>query len=343
MRSWPGGKCLLITWTQYSGEYFMNQPSLEPEIKKTNENQNKNGLDEFQAIPVRRKITLSVQGKKDNPVPLNRKQGKSAGMKFVITLAVFALVYFLAPLRTNILILGTDYLPPRDPISRTDTNIVITIIPLKPYVAMLSIPRDLWVNIPGVGENRINTAYFFAELNKKGTGPTASMQTVRENFGLTINYYIVIKMEGVIHIIDSLGGVEVDLPKTMGGLEKGVHLLNGPQALAFARERYSADDFSRMAQGQILIKAILNKIISPIGWIRIPMVLLELYRAIETNIPFWLFPRLGIAVLRAGSGGIITQIIDREMVTPFTTYDGAQVLAPNWQVINPILLKLFGQ
>jgi LCP family protein required for cell wall assembly len=321
----------------------MNQFPLNPKIEDTHKTKTKNRLDEFQAIPIRRKIAPSTQEFEENPIPLKRKQNKITGVKIIITLVVFVLVYFLGPIRTNILILGTDYLPPRDPISRTDTNIVVTIIPLKPFVAMLSIPRDLWVNIPGVGENRINTAYFFAELNKKGTGPAASMQTIQENFGLTLNYFIVIKMEGVIRIIDSLGGVEVDLPETMGGLEKGAHLLNGTQALAFARERYSADDFSRMAQGQILIKAILNKIISPAGWIRIPMVLLELFRAIDTNIPFWMFPRLSLAVLRAGSNGIVTQIIDREMVTPFTTFDGAQVLAPNWQAINPILLKLFGQ
>lgn len=301
------------------------------------------GLEDYQAIPIRRKPGKGRREEETKPVQLKYRSKNTKWWKLFIALMVFLLVYFLIPIRTNILLLGTDYLPPRDPISRTDTNIIISIIPLKPYVAMLSIPRDLWVNIRGVGENRINTAYFFAELNKKGTGGTAAIQTIQDNFGVSINYFMVLNMDGVIRIIDSVGGVEVELTQTMGGLTQGSHHLDGTQALAFARERYSADDFSRMSQGQILIKAFLKKVLSPAGWLHIPMIMIESYRAIDTNIPYWMLPRLGLAVMRAGSGGLITQSIDREMVTPFTTVDGAQVLAPNWDLINPILLKLFGQ
>src|SRR5215217_2804818 len=63
-------------------------------------------------------------------------------------LLIGLLVYFLAPVRTNILLLGTDDSPERGAVGRTDTIILTTVVPLKPYVGMLSIPRDLWVNIP---------------------------------------------------------------------------------------------------------------------------------------------------------------------------------------------------
>ena len=139
-----------------------------------------------------------------------------------------------------------------------------------------------------------------------------------------------------------MGGVEVDLPSDMGGLLKGVHQLTGTQALAFARERYSADDFSRMIQGQILIKAALNKLFTLSGFLKIPMVILQTLRAVDTNISWWLFPRLGVALLRSGPS-MDNQIITREMVTPYTTDQGAQVLIPNWDAINPVLLKLFGE
>lgn len=73
------------------------------------------------------------------------------------------------------------------------------------------------------------------------------------------------------------------------------------------------------------------------------MFLFEISRSIETNVPLWLAPRLGLAILRAGPDGIVTQLIDHNMVTSFTTIDGAQVLNPNWESINPILFDMFGQ
>ena len=66
-----------------------------------------------------------------------------------------------------------------------DTIILTTFNPWKPNVGMLSIPRDLWVNIPGVGENRINTAHFFAEANDPGSGPSATMDTIEAEFWLS--------------------------------------------------------------------------------------------------------------------------------------------------------------
>ncbi len=97
-----------------------------------------------------------------------------------LLLAFVLAVYFLAPLRSNVLLMGVDYAPNGSNVSRSDTIILTSIIPLQPYVGMLSIPRDLWVNIPGVGENRINTAHFFAESQQSGSGPQALMDTIRQ-------------------------------------------------------------------------------------------------------------------------------------------------------------------
>jgi LCP family protein required for cell wall assembly len=303
-------------------------------------------LDEFQPIPIRKRNIIQDNigdhgyPGRNHPLRTGKRKNNAKRLIFIVILVG---IYFLAPLRSNILILGTDYLPHRESLSRTDANILLTVNPLKPYVGMLSIPRDLWVFIPGYGENRINTAYFFAEAGKPGSGPSASLETIQVNFGLSIKYYLVIKMEGVVKIIDAMGGVAVDLPTNMGGLKTGLQHLDGTQALAFARERYTADDFSRMKQGQILIIAIIKKMLSPAGWIRTPLVLVETLRAVETNIPWWLVPRIGFALLRSGASGMDTRTIDREMVTPFVTIAGAQVLAPKWDMINPVLMEMFGQ
>lgn len=83
---------------------------------------------------------------------------------FLAGLILFA-IYLLLPTRTNILIMGTDSRDPADPNGRTDTMILTSIVPLRPDVGMLSVPRDLWVNVTGIGEQRINTAYFLSLIH----------------------------------------------------------------------------------------------------------------------------------------------------------------------------------
>ena len=285
------------------------------------------GMDAFQPIPVVRSL------------PQKRRARNPWG----IFLLALLLVYFVGPLRTNILLLGTDDSALRGELGRTDTIILTTVVPLRPYVGMMGIPRDLWLPIPGVGEQRINTAYFFAEANQSGTGSRAIMDTVQENFGVPVHYYALIHMEGLISVIDALGGVDIVLEHKAGGLKRGIYHMDGTQALAFARERYSADDFSRMQQGQILIQAVASKMLSPPSWPRLPGVLFGLSDAVETNIPFWQWPRLGFSLVRAAWFGVDARTISPEMVTPWTTSGGAQVLAPNWDSINPWMQDMFGK
>lgn len=277
-----------------------------------------------------------------------RRQGGCCaplGCIAVISLVLIAFlgIYFLVPLRTNLLLMGIDYAPGDSRVSRTDTLILTTIIPRKPYVGMLSIPRDLWVNVPGVGANRINTAHFFAEGQQAGSGPEATMETIRQNFGVDVGYYVRINFQGFREVVNAMGGVDVDLPEAMAGYPAGRHHLTGNKALAFVRSRQGSDDFFRMEQGQLVMKAVFRQMLSPLKWPRLPAVLLAFSQATDTNVPFLLWPRLGLAVLRAGPEGIDNRTISREMAVPFTTSDGAQVLLPEWSLINPVLLEMFGQ
>lgn len=269
--------------------------------------------------------------------------GCLASLLVLPILAVF-LVYFFLPARTNILILGIDRAPEGTDASRTDTNIVLSINPLRPIVNMLSIPRDLWVNIPNEGENRINTAHFFAEANDPGSGPRASMQTIQENFGIPIDYYVRIRFDGVKEIVDAMGGLNIALPEAMSGYEAGTHLLDGDQALAFVRDRSGTDDFFRMQRGQLAAKAMIKQSLQPSNWPKLPAAAVAATKSMDNNIPVWQMPRIGLAVARAALfDSINNQTITREMVTPFTTSEGAMVLLPNWDLINPLLMELFGQ
>jgi polyisoprenyl-teichoic acid--peptidoglycan teichoic acid transferase len=276
------------------------------------------------------------------PVRSRRMPRLTGCCSWILFLLALVLVYFFAPLRTNILLLGTDDSPGRGSVGRTDTIILTTVVPLKPYVGMLSIPRDLWVNVPGVGEQRINSAYFYAEASAAGSGSRAAMETIRENFGISVPYYAVIHMIGLTSVVDALGGVEITLDAPIGGFPAGTHHLSGEQALIFVRERSSSDDFSRMLRTQILLSSIVRKAITPSSWTSLPQFIYSLTEVIETNIPFWQWPRLLFALLRALVVGIDSQTITREMVIPFQTSEGAQVLAPNWDAINPVLRRMFG-
>lgn len=203
-------------------------------------------------------------------------------------LGFFSAIYFFAPGRANLLILGIDQTTPGSDAGRSDTNILVSIVPTGPYVRMLSVPRDLWVTIPGIGENRINTAHFFAEAAAPGSGPAAALQTIQENFGVEVNYFMRIKFEGFREVFNSLGGVEINLDEPMAGYETGTHFLTGRKALAFARNRTGSDDFQRMKQGQIILKAAFQKISSPVNWVRIPAVGAAIFRTVDSNLPIWM-------------------------------------------------------
>jgi polyisoprenyl-teichoic acid--peptidoglycan teichoic acid transferase len=251
-------------------------------------------------------------------------------------------VYLLFPLRTNILIMGIDRVPEGTALGRTDTIIMMSVIPLKPEVNMLSIPRDLWLDIPGAGQNRINTAHFFAEGEQAGSGPRALQQVVQNNFGVRMPYYVRVRFDGFQSIVDAMGGVTIELSEPMSGYEAGSHKLNGEQALAFARDRAGSDDFFRMARGQLVIKAMIKQVSRPLTWPRLPVVAVAALQSFDTNLPIWHWPRIGLALLRAGTDGIDNRTITREMVNPFTTDGGAQVLGPSWDQIRPVVRELFG-
>lgn len=270
--------------------------------------------------------------------------GLGCGCLPLLIVLLVGLAYFLAPLSTRILVLGADRPPEGTNLSRTDTIILVSVNPLLPDVRLLSIPRDLWINIPGVGENRINTVHFFAENNQPGSGPSTTAQVVADTFGLgSTPYYTRLRFDGVVGIVDAMGGVDVNMPEAMSGYEAGWNHLTGEQALAFSRDRSGADDFFRMAHGQLLIKSVIQQMLKPATWVRLPQVIQAGLAMVDTNIPAWQWPRLGVALARAVIfGGLDSRTFDRDMATPYVTADGAQVLLPQWDLIRPVLREMFG-
>ena len=269
-----------------------------------------------------------------------RRRIPTGCLSVLLALLILAGIYFLLPIRTNLLILGTDSRDPASTLGRTDTMILTTIVPLQPEIGMLSLPRDLWVTIPRYGENRINTAYFFAEAEQPGSGAGHAIETVNAVFGVNMDYYLMVKFIGIVNTVDAMGGIDIDFPESMSGYDAGVQHLDGTQALALVRDR-TGDDFLRLERGQLFVRSAIREFMNPLILPRLPAIVLAISTTLETDLPVWQWPRIALALLRAGPDGIDARTITREMATGFFTAEGANVLLPNWERINPVVDELF--
>jgi LCP family protein required for cell wall assembly len=172
--------------------------------------------------------------------------------------------------RVTVLLMGLDYRdwesgegPPR-----TDSMMLATIDPVSETAGMLSIPRDLWVEIPGYSHGRINTAYVLGERDRlPGGGPELAVKTVENFLGVPINYFVQIDFTAFERMVDEMGGVEINVPSEITvdpigphntvTLEPGVQTLTGPEALAYARNRHTdGGDFDRAQRQQQVALAI---------------------------------------------------------------------------------------
>jgi LCP family protein required for cell wall assembly len=256
-------------------------------------------------------------------------------------LILLVLFLFFTPMRTTLLVIGIDRVPEGSNAGRSDTMILATMPPFLPQMTLLSIPRDLWVSIPGVGENRINTAHYFAEISQPGSGLDAAAGVVEANFGIRVPYVMRIKFDGIINIVDAMGGITVTLDNPTALFEAGTYKLDGTQALAFVRDRSGSDDFSRQKHAQIFISSAIKTMMNPAKWLRIPAVAVAVVQALDTNIPFYAWPRLLYGLAFSALFGFDAQTLDRNWVTPWVTDSGAQVLIPNWDLINPAIAEIF--
>jgi len=241
----------------------------------------------------------------------------------------------------KILILGLDEGFNRSSSGYTDTIILTSISSLKSNLVLLSIPRDLWVQTSDQEGNRIGSVYKIAEANELGKGLDSITTIVSKSFQIPIHYHVLVRMQGFIRIIDSLGGVDITLLQPTAGYPIGITHLDGRAALAFARDRAETDDFARMHQAQILVEGIITSAFKFQVWSKLPQVLRTVKESIESNIPFWVWPQTAFMILYAHLSGIEGFTITRDMVIPKITPQGEQVIEPDWNKIRALTLKIF--
>lgn len=173
--------------------------------------------------------------------------------------------------RVNIVLMGLDYRPNDDEGTRSDTMLILSVDQDTNTANMLSIPRDLWVKIPGKGNNRINAAYYFGDLDRPGKGgPPLVKETIQENFGIKVDYFATINFDGFRSVIDALGGINVDVKKPLldseyptedYGIKRifipaGLQHMNGQTALEYARSRHADSDLGRNQRQQEVLLAV---------------------------------------------------------------------------------------
>ena len=262
--------------------------------------------------------------------------------------------------RLNILLLGIDQRPQERGPHRTDTIIVLTLDPERGDAGILSIPRDLWVPIPGYGENRINMAYVLGELRDyPGGGPALAKKTVEEFLGYPIHYYVLVNFEGFKRIINLVGCIDIEVPEDINDPEfpddnygydplfipAGHHCMDGELALKYARTRRQGADYARARRQQQVILALKDKLLEqnlltsllP----KLPQLASTLGDAVRTDLPLDKAISLARMADRFDLDHVKQLVIDQTLTTPSVTEGGAWVLLPKREEIRPLVDDLF--
>jgi LCP family protein required for cell wall assembly len=260
--------------------------------------------------------------------------------------------------RVNVLLLGIDKREGEVGPFRTDTMIVATLDPKTKTGGMLSIPRDLYVPIPlpGVGDNRINTANYFGDFYKyPGGGPALAKKTVEYNLGVSLHFYVLIDFNGFRKIVDTLGGIDVDVPAPIDDSEyptenygiKTIHIpaghlhMNGELALEYARSRHTTSDFDRSRRQMQIIMALRDKALKIDAISKLPQLILQFKDTVQTDLTPQEILALAPFAAQVRGDNIKTRAIDQTMTNEIVLNNGADVLWPERSKIATVVNEMF--
>lgn len=241
---------------------------------------------------------------------------------------------------------------------RTDTMVIAAVRPTSGQVSLISIPRDLWIYIPTIGMNRINTAYEYGNItNYPGAGPQLLKDSILYNLGIRIDHVAMIDFDGFRRVVNTLGGIEVPVvcPYTdwhlinpsaddqnpnnwsLFTVGPGVVHMDGDLALWYARARDNSSDFDRGRRSQEVIRALYARGLQSNALAKIPELYTDLSSTVTTDLGLTDVLKFAPLALHLTNASIRSYYISRQQVTPFTTSAGAEVLLPNNQAIQALL------
>jgi LCP family protein required for cell wall assembly len=236
--------------------------------------------------------------------------------------------------------------------ARTDTLLAMDINPATHHINMLSVPRDLWVNVPGssLSNEKLADAYAIG-------GPRLAAYTLERDLGIPVDYTVAMTFHGFMNLIDAMGGVDVNVPQELNDptypclvgfdycpidIKPGMQHMSGATALEFVRERhaFSQQDLARVKDQQAFSDAVKRTLIAPTTWPRYGAVLHALEGNMITNVPLNDFPEMGVQFLLARKNNVNHSYINIQngMVQPDWSPDGQSILRPTSPTVIPNLV-----
>jgi polyisoprenyl-teichoic acid--peptidoglycan teichoic acid transferase len=243
--------------------------------------------------------------------------------------------------RANVLLIGVDVTINAQrqvvPTARADTLMLVTFDPTRQHVGLLSVPRDIRMTIPELGETKINATYAFG-------GPGLTIRAVEDLLGVPVHYYVKLGPQSFARIIDALGGIEIDVEKDMQytdtwaglyiNLKQGLQLLSGEQAMHYIRWRSDEQgDLGRVQRQQKVLLAVLKKLHSRNARVHAPKLLAAFAKRTETNLNLSELMTLGLFATELGFDDIHTATVPGEV--------GLVYVEPDLARTRPIVTEMF--
>jgi LCP family protein required for cell wall assembly len=276
--------------------------------------------------------------------------------------------------RINILLLGSDTDAKFKGTYLAQTDIVVTIDPATNYVGMLSIPRDMQVSVPGFRPMKLDEVFSYGFQSKKTSNPYAdgaglSIAAIEENYGITIDHYAWVGLDGFIKVIDTAGGVDIDVihpmvddlypndidhgsGKTVGTTQAaqgykrlyiapGPQHLNGVEALEYVRTRHSdlVGDFGRSIRQQQVLNQLKARLTTSDLVSKLPELAKDMDGYVKTSMQL-----TDLIALANFARNFDTNKVERLVLSPpySVGIKGTSNYAPNCYKITPALQKMFG-
>ena len=223
---------------------------------------------------------------------------------------------------------------------------------------VVTIPRDLYIDIPEVGEGRINTANLYGDLYKyPGGGPALAKKTVEYQLGRRVHYYVLVDFTGFRKAVDAIGGIDIDVPRVIDDPTypdenfgfKPIHIpagrvhMNGEMALQYARTRHGGTDFDRSQRQIQVLKAVREKALRPDILSKVPQLVQSLWGTVKTDMTAQDVIALGQTAAKVKTENIKTASIDNTMTVEYRTSTGADVLWPDRAKIGRMIDQIIPQ
>ncbi len=275
--------------------------------------------------------------------------------------------------RINILLLGSDTdqkfgtSTGGSTVYLAQTDIIVTIDPATKTVGMLSIPRDFYINIPGYGMGKLDEA--FANGYGLGQGGFAgavdlSRRTIQQDFGIPINYYAWVGLNGFVKVIDTVGGVDVDVthpitddtyPDDVGNttgdkfaykrlyIAPGPQHLTGTEALEYVRSRHAdlVGDFGRSARQQQVLNSLKVKLSNSSIIGQLPQLANDLNGFVKTDMSLTDALKVANFARALDTNKINRVILGPPYSVPMTLPSGESIVQPRCEQIIPVIAQMF--